>query len=63
MEAILELQNILIKNYYKDFISSISDENLNFQSFYTELIEYRNEEYIEKNLGTIEKEINYIIDD
>jgi hypothetical protein len=63
LEAILELQNILIKNYYKDFILSISDENINFQSYYSELIEYRNEEYIEKKIETIEKEINYIIDD
>jgi hypothetical protein len=63
LEAILELQNILIKNYYKDFILSISDENINFQPYYSELIKYRNEEYFEKKIETIEKEINYIIDD
>lgn len=63
MEAILELQNILIKDFYEDFIVSLEDEELNFNIHFSELIIYRGKEYIEKDLATIEKQIKYIIDD
>ena len=63
MEAILELQNILIKDFYADFIVSLKEEELNFNIHYSELIVYRGKEYIEKDLDTIEKQIKYIIDD
>ncbi|NLP59231.1 hypothetical protein [Lutibacter sp. B1] len=62
MEAILELQNALIKNYYKDFICSIDDEEIEF-NHYSELIIYRNNEYIEKRLEVIKDEIRFIIED
>ena len=62
MEAILELQNALIKNYYRDFIYSINDEEIIF-NYYSELIIYRNNEYIEKSLEIITEEIRYIIED
>lgn len=63
MEAILELQNILIKDYYKEFIVSIYEEELEFNSYFSEVIIYRGEEYIEKDIDIIKKEIKYIIDD
>lgn len=63
MEAILELQNILIKDFYPEFIVSLEEEELNFNIHYSELIVYRGKEYIEKDLESIEKQIKYIIDD
>lgn len=63
MEAILELQNILIKDFYAEFIVSLEEEELNFNIHYSELIVYRGKEYIEKDLESIEKQIKYIIDD
>ncbi len=63
MEAILELQNALLKDYYKDFIVSINDEEIDFNSFYSEIILYRGNECIEKDFDVLEIEINNIIDD
>lgn len=63
MEAILELQNALLKNYYKDFIVSINDEEIDFNSFYSEIIIYKGNECIEKDFDVLEIEINNIIDD
>ena len=62
MEALLELQNALIKNYYKDFIYSVNDEEIKF-NMYSVLILYRNNEYIEKQLDVIKDEIRFIIED
>ncbi len=63
MEAILELQNILIKNYYPNFITSIDQEEINFDNFHIEIVSYRGKDFIEKDLIVIEKEIKYILDD
>lgn len=63
MEAILELQNALLKDYYKDFIVSINDEEIDFNSFYSEIIIYKGNECIEKDFDVLEIEINNIIDD
>ena len=63
MEAILELQNILIKNYYPDFIIPITQEEIDFNNFHIEIVSYRGEDYIEKDLIVIEKEIKYVLDD
>jgi hypothetical protein len=63
LEAILELQNALLKDYYKDFIVSINDEEIDFNSFYSEIIIYKGNECIEKDFDVLEIEINNIIDD
>jgi hypothetical protein len=63
LEAILELQNALLKDYYKDFIVSINDEEIDFNSFYSEIIIYKGNECIEKDFNVLEIEINNIIDD
>jgi hypothetical protein len=63
LEAILELQNALLKDYYKDFIVSINDEEIDFNCFYSEIIIYRGNECLEKDFDVLEIEINNIIDD
>ena len=63
MEAILELQNILIRNYYPEFIISLENGELNFDSYHYEIVSYRGKDYLEKNLIKIEEEIGYILDD
>lgn len=63
MEAILELQNTLIKDYYKNFIVSIYEKEVEFSSYFSEVVIYRGEEYIEKDIDILKKEIKYIIDD
>ncbi len=63
MEAILELQNALIKDYYKDFIVSLDEKEIDFNDYYFNPIVYRENEYFEKNLDVIHNEIRYITDD
>ena len=63
MEAILKLQETLIKDYYRNFILSIYEREVDLSSYFSEINIYRGEEYIEKDIEILKKEIKQIIDD
>lgn len=62
MEAIFKLQKALIKNYYKEFIVSVDEDNVNLEK-YPDLVVYRGNEYFEQDADYITKHRKYIIDD
>ena len=62
MEAIFKLQKALIKNYYKEFIVSVEEDNVDLEK-YPDLVIYRGNEYFEKDADYITKHRKYIIDD
>jgi hypothetical protein len=62
LEAIFKLQKALIKNYYKEFIVSIDEENVDLKK-YPNLVIYRGNEYFEQDAYYITKHRKYIIDD
>lgn len=63
MEAILKLQQALIVDYYKTFIISIDEEEIDFNIYYADPIIYRGKEYFEKDIISIKDEIKFIIED
>ncbi|MHB1105604.1 MAG: hypothetical protein ACYCZ2_04500 [Lutibacter sp.] len=63
MEAILKLQQALIVDYYKTFIISIDEEEIDFNIYYSDPIIYRGKEYFEKDIISIKDEIKFIIED
>jgi len=62
LEAIFKLQKALIKNYYKEFIVSVEEDNVDLEK-YPDLVIYRGNEYFEKDADYITKHRKYIIDD
>jgi hypothetical protein len=62
LEAIFKLQKALIKNYYKEFIVSVDEDNVNLEK-YPDLVVYRGNEYFEQDADYITKHRKYIIDD
>jgi hypothetical protein len=62
LEAIFKLQKALIKNYYKEFIVSVEEDNVDLEK-YPDLVMYRGNEYFEQDSDYITKQRKYIIDD
>ena len=62
LEAIFKLQKALIKNYYKEFIVSVEEDNVDLEK-YPDLVMYRGNEYFEQDSDYITKHRKYIIDD
>jgi hypothetical protein len=62
LEAIFKLQKALIKNYYKEFIVSADEDNVNLEK-YPDLVIYRGNEYFEQNANYVTKHRKHIIDD
>ena len=62
MEAVLKLQQALIEDYYKQFIFSINEEEIDFSMSVNQII-YRDEDYLEIGLNSIRKKVKYLIAD
>jgi hypothetical protein len=63
LEAILELQNALLKDYYKEFVISINAEEIDFNQYNNHIITYRGESSFEKKFDILYNEVNYILSD
>jgi hypothetical protein len=62
LEAIFKLQKALIKNYYKEFIVTIEEDNVDLEK-YPNLVIYRGNEYFEQDADYITIHRKYIVDD
>ncbi len=62
MEAVLKFQQALIEDYYKQFIFSIDEDEVDF-SLITNQIIYRDKEYLEISPADIQRKIKYLIAD